>query len=62
MKDGQLKDVKDIQSLLKEQFKDIIEEMLEAELDHELGYSKYDYKNKESTNSRNGARSKKSSI
>lgn len=59
MKDGQLKDVKDIQSLLKEQFKDVIEEMLEAELDHELGYSKYDYKNKESNNSRNGTRSKK---
>lgn len=59
MKDGQLKDVKDIQTLLKEQFKDIIEEMLEAELDHELGYTKYDYKNKETKNSRNGTRSKK---
>lgn len=59
MKDGQLKDVKDIQTLLKEQFKDIIEEMLEAELDHELGYTKYDYKNKETKNSRNGSRSKK---
>jgi transposase-like protein len=59
MKDGQLKDVNDIQSLLKEQLKDIMQEMLEAELDHELGYSKYDYKNKETTNSRNGSRSKK---
>lgn len=58
MKDGQLKDVKDIQSLLKEQFKDIMQEMLEAELDHELGYSKYDYKNKETDNSRNGSRPK----
>ena len=45
MKDGQLKDVNDIQSLLKEQLKDIMQEMLGAELDHELGYSKYDYKN-----------------
>lgn len=58
MKDGQLKDVKDIQSLLKEQFKDIMQEMLEAELDHELGYSKYDYKNKDTDNSRNGSRPK----
>lgn len=33
--------------------------MLEAELDEHLGYSKYDYKNKETTNSRNGKRSKK---
>ncbi|QRN84670.1 IS256 family transposase [Clostridia bacterium] len=59
MKEGELKDVKDIQSLLKAQFKDIMQEMLEAELDHELGYSKYDYKNKDTTNSRNGIRSKK---
>lgn len=58
MKAGQLTDVKDIQTLLKEQFKDIMQEMLEAELDYELGYSKYDYKNKETDNSRNGARSK----
>lgn len=29
-------------------------EGLEAELDEELGYSKYDYKNKTGTNSRNG--------
>lgn len=58
MKDGQLKDVKDIQTLLKEQFKDIMQEMLEAELDHELGYSKYDYKNKDTDNSRNGSRPK----
>jgi len=32
--------------------------MLEAELEHELGYSKYDYKNKETDNSRNGSRAK----
>lgn len=28
--------------------------MLEAELENDLGYSKYDYKNKETPNSRNG--------
>lgn len=58
MKQGKLKDAKDISTLLKEQFADIIEEMLEAELDEELGYTKYDYKNKETTNSRNGKRKK----
>ena len=42
MQEGKLKDVSDVQNLLKEQFKDLIEEMLEAELDYELGYSKYD--------------------
>lgn len=39
-------------------FKDMIgvfyEKGLEAELDDELGYSKYDYRNKECSNSRNG--------
>lgn len=59
MKEGRLKDISDIQSLLKEQFKDLIEEMLEAESDHELGYSKYDFKNKDTENARNGKRSKK---
>ncbi len=59
MKEGKFKDISDIQSLLKEQFKDLIEEMLEAELDHELGYSKYDFKNKDTENARNGKRSKK---
>src|SRR3989344_8889552 len=36
------------------QYKDILQEALEAEMDNELGYSKYDWKNKEKTNSRNG--------
>ena len=49
-----LKDTKDIQNMLKDMFGDAIQEMLEAELEDDLGYSKYDYKNKETTNSRNG--------
>lgn len=57
--DGKLKDVSDVEDLLKVMFGDLLEEMLEAELDEELGYSKYDYKNKKTTNSRNGKRSKK---
>jgi len=49
-----LKDTKDIQNMLKDMFGDAISEMLEAELEDELGYSRYDYKNKATTNSRNG--------
>lgn len=59
MKEGKLNNITDVQELLKEQFKDLIEEMLEAEIDEELGYSKYDYKNKNTENTRNGKRSKK---
>lgn len=33
--------------------------MLEVELDDYLGYLKYDYKNKSTTNSRNGSSPKK---
>ena len=40
----------DIQNL----YKDTIAEFMENGLDDELGYSKYDYKNKDTTNSRNG--------
>ena len=35
-----------------------MENGLDAELDEELGYSKYDYKNKDTDNSRNGHSSK----
>jgi len=59
MKENKLKDVSDVHDLLKRMFGDVLEEMLEAELDDELGYSKYDYKNKNTTNSRNGKRNKK---
>lgn len=50
---------KDVQETLKDLFADTLKEMLEAELDDHLGYSKYDYKNKNTTNSRNGRSSKK---
>ena len=49
----------DIQNLFKETIAEFMEEGLEAELDEELGYSKYDYKNKETDNSRNGHSSKR---
>ena len=44
----------DIQNLFKETIAEFMENGLEAELDDELGYSKYDYKNKDTDNSRNG--------
>ena len=50
--------MKDIQELFKETIAEFFENGLEAELDEELGYSKYDYKNKETDNNRNGHSSK----
>lgn len=47
----------DIQNLFKETIAKFMEEGLEAELDDELGYGKYDYKN--TNNSRNGHSSKR---
>ena len=44
----------DIQDL----FKETIAEFMENGLDAELGYSKYDYPNKDTDNSRNGHSSK----
>ena len=49
----------DIQNLFKETIAEFMESGLEAELDEELGYSKYDYKNKGTDNSRNGHSSKR---
>ncbi|MCM0707777.1 transposase [Faecalicatena sp. BF-R-105] len=49
----------DIQNLFKETIAEFMENDLEAELDEELGYSKYDYKNKDTDNSRNGHSSKR---
>lgn len=54
IKDNDLKTMADVQSALKELFADTLQEMLEAELDHELGYAKHDVANKQTTNSRNG--------
>lgn len=47
-------DLSDLHKLLRKMVGTILENGLEAELDEELGYSKYDYKNKTGTNSRNG--------
>ena len=50
--------MEDIQDLFKETIAEFMENGLDAELDDELGYSKYDYKNKDTDNSRNGHSSK----
>lgn len=44
----------DLKSLFKEMVGEVLENGLLAELDDELGYSKYDYRNKDTENSRNG--------
>lgn len=44
----------DVQEMLKDLLGDTLQGMLEAELEDELGYSKYNYSNKETDNSRNG--------
>ena len=59
IKQYNLKDTNDIQGMLKDMFGDAIQEMLEAELEDDLGYTRYDYKNKKTTNSRNGYSQKK---
>ena len=51
--------MEDIQNLFKETIAEFMEDGLDAELSEELGYSKYDYKNKDTDNSRNGHSSKR---
>lgn len=52
--DGQFQSTGDIYAYFKDLFKDTLQEMLEAELDVSLGYSKHDTKNKKTDNERNG--------
>lgn len=49
-----IKDLKDVHEFVKALTAETIQEVLEGELESELGYSKYDYKNKQTDNSRNG--------
>ena len=51
---GNISSMADVQKLFKETIAEFMENGLDAELDEELGYSKYDYRNKETENSRNG--------
>ena len=58
LQESNISSMEDIQNLFKETIAEFMENGLDAELDDELGYSKYDYKNKETENSRNGHSSK----
>lgn len=51
--------MEDIQNLFKETIAEFLENGLKAELEDELGYSKYNYKNKDADNSRNGRSGKR---
>jgi len=48
----------DVEDIISEMEKMILEEMLQGEMDSHLGYSKYDYENRDTDNSRNGYSSK----
>ncbi|MCR4431719.1 MAG: IS256 family transposase [Tepidanaerobacteraceae bacterium] len=54
LKDNPIKDPNDIQEIMKEMMRQVLQGGLEAELDEELGYTRYDYRNTETDNSRNG--------
>ena len=54
LKENNLRDGASIAEFLKSSFGEFIQETLETEMDEELGYSRYDYKEKAGTNSRNG--------
>ena len=54
IKEFDLKDTNDISSMFRELMGDTIQEMLNSELDEELGYEKYNQSNKKTENSRNG--------
>jgi transposase-like protein len=58
LRESNISSMEDIQDLFKETIAEFMENGLDAELDEELGYSKYDYKNKGTDNSRNGHSSK----
>ena len=49
-----VEDMSDLKSLFKDMVGEVLENGLEAELDDELGYTRYDYRNKDTENSRNG--------
>ena len=58
LQESNISSMEDIQNLFKETIAEFMENGLDAELDEELGYSRYDYKSKNTDNSRNGHSSK----
>ena len=56
--DISIKNGTDVNSVMRDMMSVLLEGALDEELDEELGYSKYDYRNKDTDNSRNGHSSK----
>lgn len=52
--DVKVKDGADVNSVMRDMMSVLLEGVLDEELNEELGYSKYDYRNKNTDNSRNG--------
>ena len=52
--DISIKSGTDVNAVMRDMVSVILEDVLDEELDEELGYSKYDYRNKDTDNSRNG--------
>jgi putative transposase len=59
LKENNLKDGKSIVQAFTNEIKGVLQEALEEEMTSSIGYSKYDWKNKETENSRNGHTRKK---
>lgn len=53
-RDGNPLTKEEVNEAFKDAFSEVFEQIFQAELESKLGYSKYDYKNKETANSRNG--------
>ena len=58
IKEYDIRTMDDVHNFVKVLTAETIQTALDAELENELGYSKYDYKNKNTDNSRNGYSSK----
>ncbi len=54
LRENNLKTGKSIENAFIGEIKDVLQETLEEEMTSELGYSRYDWKNKTTSNSRNG--------
>ena len=52
--DISIKNGTDVNAVMRDMMSVILEDVLDEELDGELGYSKYGYRNKDTGNSRNG--------
>lgn len=58
LKENPVKNGTDVNSLMREMLSVILEGSLDGEMEEELGYPKYDFRNKDTDNSRNGYNTK----